>query len=68
LVKQRSETFYHILKVGDFAERIVSKASHYIYSSASTYVNDRGIIEITKLDNPVIDVLKKAAIANIYNW
>jgi len=45
LVKQRSETFCHILKDGDFAER-----------------------EITKLDNPVIDVLKKAAIINIYHW
>ena len=26
------------------------------------FVNDRGIIEITKVDNSVIDVLKKAAI------
>lgn len=47
---------------------IVSKASHYIYSSASNYVNDAGIIEITKLDNPVIDVLKPVSISSIYNW
>ena len=47
---------------------IVCKASHYIYSSASNYVNNIGIIEITKVDNPVIDVLKPISIATIYNW
>lgn len=47
---------------------IVVKASHYLYSSASNYVNDYGIITITKVDNPVIDVLKSQSISNIYNW
>ena len=47
---------------------IVAKASHYLYSSASNYVNDNGIITITKVDNPVIDVLKPQSISNIYNW
>jgi REP element-mobilizing transposase RayT len=47
---------------------IVDKASHYVYSSASNYVNDKGIITITKVDNPVIDVLKPQSISNIYNW
>lgn len=47
---------------------IVVKASHYVYSSASNYVNDYGIITITKVDNPVIDVLKPQSISNIYNW
>lgn len=47
---------------------IVDKASHYVYSSASNYVNDNGIISITKVDNPVIDVLKPQSISNIYNW
>jgi hypothetical protein len=47
---------------------IVDKASHYLYSSASNYVNDKGIITITKVDNPVIDVLKPQSISNIYNW
>ena len=47
---------------------IVVKASHYLYSSASNYVNDYGIITITKVDNPVIDVLKPQSISNIYNW
>jgi REP element-mobilizing transposase RayT len=47
---------------------IVVKASHYLYSSASNYINDNGIITITKVDNPVIDVLKPQSISNIYNW
>jgi REP element-mobilizing transposase RayT len=36
---------------------IVEKASHYIYSSASNYVNDFGLLTIEKADNPVVDVL-----------
>ena len=47
---------------------IVSKASNYTYSSASNYVNDEGIIEITKADNPIIDVLKPSSITNNYIW
>jgi REP element-mobilizing transposase RayT len=47
---------------------IVAKASHYLYSSASNYVEDSGIIEITKVDNPVIDVMKPQSISTIYDW
>ncbi len=36
---------------------IVKKASHYIYSSASNYLNDCGLLTIEKADNPVVDVL-----------
>lgn len=36
---------------------LVEKASHFIYSSASNYVNDSGLIEIEKADNPVVDVM-----------
>lgn len=36
---------------------IVEKASHYMYSSASNYVHDSGLITIEKADNPVVDVL-----------
>lgn len=36
---------------------LVEKASHYIYSSASNYVNDQGLIVIEKADNPIVDVL-----------
>ncbi len=35
---------------------IVSKASYYLYSSASNYVNSQGLLPITLADNPVIDV------------
>lgn len=47
---------------------IVTKASHYVYSSASNYIEGTGIIAITKVDNPVIDVLKPQSISTIYNW
>ena len=36
---------------------ILEKASEYIYSSASNYVHDKGLITIEKVDNPVVDVL-----------
>jgi len=35
---------------------IVEKASQYIYSSASNYVNDTGFLKIEKADNPIVDV------------
>ncbi|MEZ7504435.1 transposase [Flavobacterium sp. Arc2] len=41
--------------------RIVEKASHYIYSSATNYVNDEGLIVIEKATNPVVDVLNPNA-------
>lgn len=38
---------------------IVFRASEYLYSSASNYVNGSGVLEEVKLvDNPVVDVLK----------
>lgn len=36
---------------------IVEKASQYIYSSASNYVNDTGLLKIDKADSPIVDVL-----------
>src|SRR6187402_544358 len=36
---------------------IVEKASQYIYSSASNYVHDTGLLKIEKADNPFVDVL-----------
>jgi REP element-mobilizing transposase RayT len=36
---------------------IVEKATQYIYSSASNYVNDKGLLKIDKADNPIVDVL-----------
>jgi REP element-mobilizing transposase RayT len=36
---------------------IVEKASQYIYSGASNYVNDLGLLAIEKADIPIVDVL-----------
>ena len=36
---------------------IVEKASHYVYSSASNYVSDSGLLKIEKADTPIVDVL-----------
>jgi hypothetical protein len=41
---------------------IVSKASDYIYSSASNYVNESGLLPIEKVTNPVI------AVSNLNNF
>ena len=37
---------------------IVSKASDYVYSSASNYVNNEGIVKVTLVSNAIVDVLK----------
>ncbi len=47
---------------------IVEKASHYLYSSASNYVNGSGILQIQKADNPVIDVLNPILFNNGFIW
>ena len=36
---------------------IVAKASHYVYSSASNYVSDSGLLKIEKADTPIVDVM-----------
>ncbi len=41
---------------------IVEKASHYIYSSASIYVNNTGLLKVEVMPNPVVDVLKTESI------
>jgi len=50
--------------------RIVVKASHYIYSSAVNYVisNNAGVLPITCVDNPVIDVLKPNSFWKSISW
>jgi len=35
----------------------VNRASEYVYSSASNYINDQGLLSIEKADNPIVDVL-----------
>jgi len=47
---------------------LVTKASDYIYSSAGNYINDSGVLEIKKVDNPIINVLDPRArtFCNLY--
>ena len=48
---------------------IVRKASDYIYSSASNYVHDNGVLEkVTLADNPVLDVLKSWTMVRYNNY
>ena len=47
---------------------IVEKASHYRYSSASNYVQGHGLLEVTLVDNPVIDVLQKNRFWKSISW
>lgn len=47
---------------------IVSKASHYNYSSASNYLNDNGLLEINLADQPVVDVLKDTSFWKSISW
>ena len=37
---------------------IVEKASQYIFSSASNYVLDKGLLSMEKADNPIVDIFK----------
>jgi hypothetical protein len=37
--------------------RIIEEASQYIYSSASAYIYNSGLLKIEKVDIPIVDVL-----------
>src|SRR5690606_1155420 len=41
---------------------IVEKASHYIHSSAGIYVNNKGLLKVEVMPNPVVEVLKRESI------
>ena len=47
---------------------VVKKASDYIYSSASNYVFDEGLVKITTADNPIVDVLKSSSFIKFNNY
>ncbi|WP_321827243.1 REP-associated tyrosine transposase [Maribacter dokdonensis] len=47
---------------------LVVKASDYSNSSAINYVHGEGVLQITKVDNPVIDVLKSSAFLKSISW
>jgi REP element-mobilizing transposase RayT len=61
-----SEKFFwsklNYIHVNPVRAGIVSKASDYLYSSASNYVRDEGIIDIYRPSLPIIDVLSKSSI------
>lgn len=46
----------------------VQKASHYLYSSANTYVNDQGLLSIQKAENPVVNVLATTSFYKSIIW
>jgi REP element-mobilizing transposase RayT len=45
---------------------IVERASQYIYSSATNYVYDTGLLKIEKADNPIVDVLNPNSFTKYY--
>lgn len=48
--------------------KLVAKASHYLYSSASNYVDNEGLINVEKMTNPIIDKTKNDWTKDIDNW
>jgi hypothetical protein len=54
------------IHVNPVRKRIVEKASHYIYSNATNYVND-GTNTNRKATNPVVDVLNLTHLQSIIN-
>jgi REP element-mobilizing transposase RayT len=53
----------HYIHLNPVRAGLVAKASEYIYSSAGNYVNDSGLLEIEKVDNPIVNVLDPRSIA-----
>ena len=47
---------------------IVSKASEYMYSSASNYVKDEGLLSIILVDNPVVNTLNTSVFWKSIAW
>jgi REP element-mobilizing transposase RayT len=47
---------------------IVRKASDYLYSSASNYVGDEGLLNVCVAPPPITDFMKKPSIIEINEW
>ena len=47
---------------------LVVRASEYVHSSATNYVNGQGVVSITKADNPVVEVLKNESFLKSIAW
>jgi len=58
----------HYIHLNPVRAGLVAKASEYIYSSAGNYVNNSGLLEIEKVDNPIVNVLdpKSLTLYNLY--
>lgn len=58
----------HYIHLNPVRAGLVAKASEYMYSSAVNYVNDSGLLEIEKVDNPIVNVLdpKSLTLYNLY--
>ncbi|OXA75865.1 REP element-mobilizing transposase RayT [Flavobacterium aquidurense] len=56
----------HYIHLNPVRAGLVAKASEYIYSSAGNYVNDSGMLEIEKVDNPIVNVVDPRSIT-LYN-
>ncbi|MFQ6601392.1 REP-associated tyrosine transposase [Flavobacterium sp. C3NV] len=58
----------HYIHLNPVRAGLVAKASEYIYCSAGNYVNDSGLLEIEKFDNPIVNVLdpKSLTLYNLY--
>ncbi|MNP97130.1 Transposase IS200 like protein [compost metagenome] len=56
----------HYVHLNPVRAGLVAKASDYIYSSASNYMSDSGLLEIEKVDNAIVNVLDPKSI-NLYN-
>jgi hypothetical protein len=50
-----------VVNITNFRAGLVENASSYVYSSASNYVNDSGLLKIKKADKPIIDILDSNA-------
>lgn len=58
----------HYIHLNPVRAGLVAKASEYMYSSAVNYVNDSGLLEIEKVDHPIVNVLdpKSLTLYNLY--
>lgn len=58
----------HYIHFNPVRAGLVAKASEYMYSSAVNYVNDSGLLEIEKVDHPIVNVLdpKSLMLYNLY--
>jgi len=47
---------------------VVEKAQHYLYSSASNYVEGKGLVNVELIDHPIIDTHKPNELGKYGNY